>query len=162
MKKLTGLLLMILALSMVMKVVTATPITGLSNPLDNCFSIKMIEYNHHLFQEEYDKLKNGKSVNIDLLCQYNTDKESCKQCVLTEIEMQSEIRSQEIKQQIIFYSVEGILLLIIAGLFYFLIRTIKNKEIRFRILKIFLLTGGILLLLLFSFFILSSNFMRTV
>jgi len=106
------------------------------------------------FEREYFESGSQQSFNQEILCQYNGNIENCKQCIASK---EAENKWNKTKQQIISYSIEGLLLLLTGGLFYFLIRIVRKPEVNHKALKIFFLILGILTLLFLLFIIFILN-----
>ncbi len=141
---------MSLALSLVVQSVNAKV---MKSPFYSCISEasgldikdKNVQENLHLFQGELAKASQGQPFNADTLCQYNPDKENCKQCVLTQFQR---IKWQNTKENIFISTKFVLMFVIISGFFYLLFRIIRKKEMNHKLLKIFFIIIGTIILLL--------------
>lgn len=98
----------------------------------------------NIFQKEYENTFLNKEFNQEILCQYNNDKESCKQCINTK---NQQIKWSKTKRSLINTVSLVLLLLTITGFFYLLIKMIRKPEVKYKALKITILIIATMIIL---------------
>mgnify|MGYP003967409605 CR=1 FL=1 len=99
--------------------------------------------------KELRSLSDSENLGYDSACRYSNDIGLCKECV------GSVIKDKKINEEnamVIFFISTFIYLALLISSIYFLIRFIRNKETRYRRLKLIIVSIAILLLLSFLYF----------